>query len=1005
MLTELEKLKLKPGVSFRQAVSKSVRSFRRKAFIAEIEKKLEKYQTILDTRILVHLNSRSIQQRHDFQELDQNVRDLVIAMDKGRDTVAQLLANQGLAIREHIDRGLDSHALKISHERAQRHFRDSLSFSGMFSRQEDIAEEHQGTYQWIFQPPCDGESQKPDREPAVTGKGNDGEACDDRKRGQQWSNFVAWLEHGKEIYWLNGKPGSGKSTLMKFITSNIWENAASKEAMVKWAGGNEVVTASFYFWSLGSTGLQKNLQGLLRSLLYQIASQRQDLISILMEHLQRSAKELEPSRALSVYEWTERRLRSVLKHFLDHKPSSVNLCVFIDGLDEMVGDEEILIDILQLLNDTPHTKVCVSSRPEQIYRQGFSGSPQIRLQDLNHGDIEKTATESLSPALKACFPCDEEEICYLIEDVILKAEGVFLWLELVIKGIKRGARYNADSLLELRERLKITPSSIDGLYEQMLGRLDKIYLQEAGKYFRFLMAERTPFYMPPTLMEFVCAESVPWDHVRKGNTAWFESPEFSEMCQHVETRLLTRCAGLVEVEHQSPEVLKGDIESTPPYGILFHTLDLRPNQEKHNVCHQLREVKFIHKSAIDFLQTHKQALLQNRDDGSATDLSLLRGTTGVLGIVPVAISAKEFRISRNGQEIIAGQIGLTMHFLAAFAASIAFSKSTLDNVAVEMVDDVYQIIERVDTSINGPDHDWYGYYDGSRGGRLQLERTPFHEVHGFAAFLGCHDYVSYHRSLGTYSLEDNNYLLACTIHGVMCFSLDTSHLPVNCALIEDILCQGADPNLSLDVCENFLQCLYKYTISAWGACLYFHRRLARIEGPPLPNGPKLDPVLQCSKALMESFISRNADVNTSICHFIHFISGDSKKTSRSWMIGIEETPLSYLKRTMDSKEHHMISPLVNLLRQRGALERRRFQLITTDWDGRGCIYQVIYQVSEEESQRLCEVWPLHDRTSKEEDDSLLDAILDVEASLLKRDIMDEMTFELVSSLLNKTDIW
>lgn len=293
LLTELEKLKLKPGVSFRQAVSKSVRAIRKKGFIDEVQKKLEKYQTILDTRILVELNSRSIQHRDDFQKLDRNARDLVIAMNEGRDTVAQLLADHGLAIRNHIDQGLDSHALKMSRVSAQQQFKDRLFFPEMFSRQDHIAEEHQGTYRWIFQPPHDGESQEVDGGPAVTGKGNDvlrdeGEARDEHRKGQQGSNFVAWLGHGKEIYWLNGKPGSGKSTLMKFITSNIWENAVSKEAMVNWAGDNDVVTASFHFWSLG-TGLQKSLQGLLRSLLYQIASQQQDVIPILMSHPQHSA--------------------------------------------------------------------------------------------------------------------------------------------------------------------------------------------------------------------------------------------------------------------------------------------------------------------------------------------------------------------------------------------------------------------------------------------------------------------------------------------------------------------------------------------------------------------------------------------------------------------------------------------------------------------------------------------------------------------------------------------
>lgn len=538
LLTELEKLKAKPGVSFRQAVSKSLKAIRRRGFIDEVQRKLEKYQTILDTRILVELNSKSIQQGDDFQILDQNVQDLVIAMTQGRDTAAQLLADHGLAIRNHIDQGLVNHALMMSRVSAQQQFKDSLFFPEMFSRQDHIAEEHQGTYRWIFQPPHDGESQKVDGEPAVTGKGSDvirddGEARDDRKKGRQWSNFVAWLEYGKGIYWLNGKLGSGKSTLMKFITNNIWENAATTAAMVKWAGDNHVVTASFHFWTLGSTGLQKSLQGLLRSLFFQIASQQQDLIPILMGHPQHSAREFELSQALPIYEWTERRLRSVLQHFLDHKPSSVSLCIFIDGLDEMEGDEEVLIDILRLLNDTPHTKICVSSRREQIFRQEFSASPQIRLQDLNHEDIKKTATENLLPALMECFPRDEKAICSFIEHVILKAEGVFLWLELIMKDIKRAARYNADSLLELAKRLKITPSSIDGLYEQMLDRTDKAYLPEAGKYFRFLMADRTRYNVLATLMDFVCAESVPWDHIRRENTAWFQSPDYSEMCQHI----------------------------------------------------------------------------------------------------------------------------------------------------------------------------------------------------------------------------------------------------------------------------------------------------------------------------------------------------------------------------------------------------------------------------------------------------------------------------------------
>ncbi|KAI0126414.1 hypothetical protein BJ170DRAFT_733728 [Xylariales sp. AK1849] len=32
-----------------------------------------------------------------------------------------------------------------------------------------------------------------------------------------WDNFLHWLESGEHVYWIGGKPGSGKSTLMKYI--------------------------------------------------------------------------------------------------------------------------------------------------------------------------------------------------------------------------------------------------------------------------------------------------------------------------------------------------------------------------------------------------------------------------------------------------------------------------------------------------------------------------------------------------------------------------------------------------------------------------------------------------------------------------------------------------------------------------------------------------------------------------------------------------------------------
>ena len=103
LLAELKTVQLDSRGGRLQALSKGLRAIRRKHFVEGTQKKLERYQQILDTRILVRLDTRSLQQAEDFQRCDQNVRDLVTALNHCHKTVAQLLAYQGQTLRDRID--------------------------------------------------------------------------------------------------------------------------------------------------------------------------------------------------------------------------------------------------------------------------------------------------------------------------------------------------------------------------------------------------------------------------------------------------------------------------------------------------------------------------------------------------------------------------------------------------------------------------------------------------------------------------------------------------------------------------------------------------------------------------------------------------------------------------------------------------------------------------------------------------------------------------------------
>jgi hypothetical protein len=113
-------------------------------------------------------------------------------------------------------------------------FLHTLRFPEMELRQSAIPEAHTATYQWLF--------------------------------AEQY-HFVEWLKSPEKIFWVSGKPGSGKSTLMKFISDHprIREALQVSSSSTR---ANHLIAASFFFWISG-THMQKSQEGLLQSLLFQ----------------------------------------------------------------------------------------------------------------------------------------------------------------------------------------------------------------------------------------------------------------------------------------------------------------------------------------------------------------------------------------------------------------------------------------------------------------------------------------------------------------------------------------------------------------------------------------------------------------------------------------------------------------------------------------------------------------------------------------------------------------
>ena len=323
---------------------------------------------------------------------------------------------------------------------------ESLCFKRINARQERIVEAHEQTFQWVLHNPS---------------------TSDELSSGNNVSgnNFMNWLETGSDIFWISGKAGSGKSTLMKYISSRT----ETRQALERWSNKKEVITASFYFWFAG-TELQKSQKGLLQSLLYEILSQCRILIPTV---LPKRWEECTRAGSVSSY-WSRTDLNNAFTGLSKHAMFSKKFCFFIDGLDEYDGDHNDVIDLIQSFTASKQVKVCLSSRPWNVFEVAFGQSmyPRILLEELTQSDIESYVHSTLEENRlfyllkeKEYKRCDE-----LVDEIICRAQGVFLWVFLVVRSLLQGLT-NADRIIDLQKRLRSLPNDLVAYFRHMLGPL------------------------------------------------------------------------------------------------------------------------------------------------------------------------------------------------------------------------------------------------------------------------------------------------------------------------------------------------------------------------------------------------------------------------------------------------------------------------------------------------------------------------------------------------------
>ncbi|KAG4429835.1 hypothetical protein IFR05_014686 [Cadophora sp. M221] len=270
----------------------------------------------------------------------------------------------------------------------------------MRDRYEEISEAHAQTFKWILR--------------------------ESESHTRTWSNFSNWLQNGTGIYWVNGKAGSGKSTLMRYIV----DHQETRRLLKFWSGNVDLDTATFFFCNNGSAE-QRSYIGLLKLLLYE-------------------------------------------------------------------GDHASMLESLKELAASSNIKFCLSSRPWFIFQDSLGPLSGLRLQDLTFNDISSYVTNKLErdPRIAKLTKDNTQSALDLTTEIVSKADGVFLWVKLVVKSLLSGLQ-NRDGISDLRSRLQAFPSEIEGFFAHMLNQIEPLYRHEAFEAFEaFSMYDTMSQFMP-----------------------------------------------------------------------------------------------------------------------------------------------------------------------------------------------------------------------------------------------------------------------------------------------------------------------------------------------------------------------------------------------------------------------------------------------------------------------------------------------------------------------------
>ncbi|MCJ1348924.1 hypothetical protein MMC31_007157 [Peltigera leucophlebia] len=350
----------------------------------------------------------------------------------------------------------------------------SLSFEQMNNRGIDIEQAADGTCIWLF----------------------------------THKTYRQWLSQDQGLLWISGKPGAGKSTLMKYALQAIQQGESMSLS--------KPMTLSFFFHGRGAE-IQRTPFGMFRSLLHQLLKKFPGPLSEVVRTFQSNCKDMEK------WEWHQKDLQRLLKTCIPNVLEECAVRILVDALDEC--GEIAARELVTYFQD---------------HSQAIGGGLEFCVERENHNDIKSYIQEKLQHAIH-----NDKELEILQDEIFKRSSCIFQWVVLVLDRAIWQYR-EGYSVPYILEQLYETPADLDSLYKSILQGLNKNKQNQSRslKLMQWICFARRPLSLTELRFAMILDSAASYPSLKQCQL----SPDFIKDDEKMENQLKSLSGGLAEVK-------------------------------------------------------------------------------------------------------------------------------------------------------------------------------------------------------------------------------------------------------------------------------------------------------------------------------------------------------------------------------------------------------------------------------------------------------------------------